>query len=126
MKLHLFKLPSLAEMEFPEKTRKTAFRKCCVLKPENSSPNRDSNPHSIIGGRLVSRHGNITPCVAQCLETSAWTLCLIKKRNFEVLHGEGLGGFGLEGVGDSAGGCLIKLDCLQVTVENHNYVISVF
>ena len=30
----------------------TSFRKCYILKPENSSPNRDSNPYSSIGGRL--------------------------------------------------------------------------
>ena len=30
----------------------TSFRKCHILKPENSSPKWDSNPHSSIGGRL--------------------------------------------------------------------------
>ena len=30
----------------------TSFRKCHILKPENSSPKRDSNPHSSIGDRL--------------------------------------------------------------------------
>ena len=30
----------------------TSFGKCHILKPENSSPNEDSNPHSSIGGRL--------------------------------------------------------------------------
>ena len=30
----------------------TSFRKCHILKPENTSSNRDSNPHSSIGGRL--------------------------------------------------------------------------
>ena len=30
----------------------TSFKECHMLKPENSSPNRDSNPHSRIGGRL--------------------------------------------------------------------------
>ena len=29
-----------------------SFRKCHILKPQNSSPNWDSNPHSSIGGRL--------------------------------------------------------------------------
>ena len=29
-----------------------AFRKCHILKPEDSSSKRDSNPHSSIGGRL--------------------------------------------------------------------------
>ena len=33
------------------KPQTTSFRKCHILKPENSSPNRDSNPHSSIGGR---------------------------------------------------------------------------
>ena len=28
-----------------------SFRKCHILKPEKSSPNQDSNPHSSIGGR---------------------------------------------------------------------------
>ena len=30
----------------------TSFGKCHVLKPEDSSPKRDLNPHSSIGGRL--------------------------------------------------------------------------
>ena len=30
----------------------TSFRKCHILKPEDSSPKRDSNPRSSIGGRL--------------------------------------------------------------------------
>ena len=39
--------------EYPEKTPgEKSFRKCRILKPENSSPKRDSNPHSSIGGRL--------------------------------------------------------------------------
>ena len=29
-----------------------SFRKCHILKPEDSSPKRDSNPHNSIGGRL--------------------------------------------------------------------------
>ena len=36
--------------EYPEKT--TSLRKCYILQPEDSSPKRDSNPHSSIGGRL--------------------------------------------------------------------------
>ena len=35
-----------------KKTPKTSFRKCHILKPENSSPKRDSNLLSSIGGRL--------------------------------------------------------------------------
>ena len=38
--------------EYPEKTLATRFRKCHILKPEDSSPKRDSNPHKSIGGRL--------------------------------------------------------------------------
>ena len=38
--------------ERPEKTPDDELRKCHVLEPENSSPNRDSNPHSSIGARL--------------------------------------------------------------------------
>ena len=30
----------------------TSFRKCHILKPEDSSPKRDSNPHNSLGGRL--------------------------------------------------------------------------
>ena len=30
----------------------TSLRKCQILKPENSSANQDTNPHSSIGGRL--------------------------------------------------------------------------
>ena len=33
--------------EHPEK-----FRKCHLLKPEDSSPKRDSNPYNSTGGRL--------------------------------------------------------------------------
>ena len=29
-----------------------SFRKCYILKPEDSNPKRDSNPHKNIGGRL--------------------------------------------------------------------------
>ena len=37
----------------------TSFRKCHILKPENSSHNRDSNPHCSIGSRLgKSRRAN--------------------------------------------------------------------
>ena len=39
--------------EYPEKKTLTgSFRKCHKLKPKNSSPKRDPNPHSSIGGRL--------------------------------------------------------------------------
>ena len=41
----------------------TSIRKCHILKPENSSPNPDSNPHSSIGGRL----GNQTLLYTACL-----------------------------------------------------------
>ena len=30
----------------------TSLKKCHILKPEDSSPKRDSNPHNSIGGRL--------------------------------------------------------------------------
>ena len=36
--------------EYPEKPL-ASFRKCHILKPEDSSPKRDSNPHNSIGGR---------------------------------------------------------------------------
>ena len=36
----------------PRKPLTTSFRKCHILKPENSCPNPDSNPYSSIGGRL--------------------------------------------------------------------------
>ena len=39
--------------EYPEKkSLTTSFRKCHILKPEDSSPKRDSNPHNSIDGRL--------------------------------------------------------------------------
>ena len=38
--------------EYPEKTLATRFRKCHILQSEDSSPKRDSNPRSSIGGRL--------------------------------------------------------------------------
>ena len=42
----------MKEGKKPEFTEKTSFRKCHILKPENPSPKRDSNPNSSIGGRL--------------------------------------------------------------------------
>ena len=38
--------------EYPEKPCDDELRKCHILKPENSCPNRDSNPYSSIGGWL--------------------------------------------------------------------------
>ena len=39
--------------EYPEKKiPANQLKKCHILKPENSSPNPDSNLHSSIGGRL--------------------------------------------------------------------------
>ena len=39
--------------EYPEKKPlTTSLRKCHILKPEDSSPKRDSNPHNSAGGRL--------------------------------------------------------------------------
>ena len=38
--------------EYPEKTPGDELKnKCHILKPEDSSPKRDSNPHSSIGAR---------------------------------------------------------------------------
>ena len=59
---HLFELILLAESlkrwrrggnrSTRRKTLATSFRKCHMLQPEDSSPKRDSNPRSSIGGRL--------------------------------------------------------------------------
>ena len=38
--------------EYPEKTPGDELQKCHILQPEDSSPKRDSNPRSSIGGRL--------------------------------------------------------------------------
>ena len=35
----------------------TSFRKCHILKPEDSTSKRDSNPHISIGGRLGKQTG---------------------------------------------------------------------
>ena len=35
-----------------EKPVAMSFRKCHILKPEDSSPKRDLNPNNSIGGRL--------------------------------------------------------------------------
>ena len=40
------------KQEYPEKTPDDELQKSHILKPEDSSPNRDSNLHSSIGGRL--------------------------------------------------------------------------
>ena len=39
--------------EYPKKTLTTSFRKYYILKPENTSSNSNSNPHSGIGCRLA-------------------------------------------------------------------------
>ena len=39
--------------ERPEKSPDDELQKMSILKPENSSPNRDSNPHSSMGGRSL-------------------------------------------------------------------------
>ena len=61
-KLHLFSFILLAEplnrwrrggnRSTRRNSQATSFRKCLILKPEDSSPKRDSNPHNSIGGRL--------------------------------------------------------------------------
>ena len=38
--------------EYRGKPLTASFGKCHILKPENASPNRDSNPNSTDGGRL--------------------------------------------------------------------------
>ena len=39
--------------EYPEKNPDSELQKMAhIIKPENSSPNQDSNPHFGIGGRL--------------------------------------------------------------------------
>ena len=62
LKSHLFELYSICRTinrlrsggnrSTRRKTLATSFRKCHILKPEDSSPKRDSNPHNSIGGRL--------------------------------------------------------------------------
>ena len=52
--------------EYPEKTPATSFRKCHILKPENSSPKRDSAQHSSIVWQSLVRTADeltITPRV---------------------------------------------------------------
>ena len=44
------------------KSLATSFRKCHRLKPEDSSPKRDSNPHNSIDGKLGKQ--TVTPRVA--------------------------------------------------------------
>ena len=62
LKLHLFELYFIGwtinhwrrggNWSTRRKPPATSFRKCHILKPENSSPTWDSNPHNSIGGRL--------------------------------------------------------------------------
>ena len=60
----LARAPKL-EIRVPrKKTLITSFRKCHILKPENSSPNQNSNPHSSICSRL--RKADILT-IAQCI-----------------------------------------------------------
>ena len=65
------------KQEYPKKNKQTnkqtmttSFRKCHILKPKNSSPNRDSNPHSSIGDRL----GMLTIAPRVALNTYSHTL----------------------------------------------------
>ena len=60
-KSHLFEFILLAEPltdgggeepEYPEKTPGDKLQKCHILKPEDSSSKRVSNPHNSIGGRV--------------------------------------------------------------------------
>ena len=52
--LHWLKLlKERRKPEHPEKPPTTCLRRYRILKPENSSPNRDSNPHSSIDGRRL-------------------------------------------------------------------------
>ena len=63
-KLHLFELFILLaepfnnvgreETGYPEKPLVISFRRCHILKPEDSSPKQDSNPHNSIGGQVVA------------------------------------------------------------------------
>ena len=47
------------------KPQATSFRKCHILQPEDTSPKRDSNPHSSIGGRLGKQTCYpVTPSIA--------------------------------------------------------------
>ena len=51
--------------EYPEKPLTTSFRKCHILQPEDSSPKRDSNPRSSIGGRARKADMlTVTPLIA--------------------------------------------------------------
>ena len=46
-------MKEVRKLEYPEKKPlTTSFKKRHILKSETSSLNRDSNPHSSIGGRL--------------------------------------------------------------------------
>ena len=45
-------------MSTRRETPTTSFRKCHIIKAENSSPKGDSNPHSSIGCRPGSRRAN--------------------------------------------------------------------
>ena len=40
----------------------TSFRKCHILKPEDASPKRDSNPNTGIGGRLGKQTSHVSDC----------------------------------------------------------------
>ena len=40
------------KLEYPEKAPGDKLQKIHILKPEDSSPKQDSNPHNSIGGRL--------------------------------------------------------------------------
>ena len=70
-KSHLFQLILLAETKNRSrrggncstwrKALTTSFRKCHILKPENSSPNRDSNPQARKAEVLT-----ITTCIIPC------------------------------------------------------------
>ena len=99
LKSHLFELYSIGRKmnrwrrggnrSTRRKPLATSFRKCHILKPEDSSPKRDSNPHNSIGGRLgkQTRYCLLAGCLMsqQYANVSQGRVC---SDNFTCCHTE--------------------------------------
>ena len=83
LKSHLFELYFIGwttkpmeegrKPEYPEKTPGDELQKMPYMQPKDSSPKRDSNPHSSIGGRPVKADMlTVTPRVASYIGKHDW------------------------------------------------------
>ena len=73
--------------QYPEKPLMTSFRKYHILKPEDSIPKRDSNPHSSIDGRLGKQACYPLRHASPQYSTDLQCTPLLKKRTCDLAFG---------------------------------------